>query len=55
MHRLIIVNMFYDFSPGMKEGVYHVRVIVDGVPIPDENMCQPEGPYSDKCLFEVYT
>lgn len=39
--------------PGMKEGVYYVRVIVDGVTIPDEKMCQPEGPYSDKCLFEV--
>uniref|UniRef100_K1QFR0 Fibrocystin-L n=1 Tax=Magallana gigas TaxID=29159 RepID=K1QFR0_MAGGI len=39
--------------PGMKEGVYYVRVIVDGVPIPDENMCQPEGLYSVKCRFEV--
>ena len=41
------------FRPGMVEGVYDVKVTVDGVLIPIENMCQPRNPASDKCQFEV--
>ena len=41
------------FRPGMVEGVYDVKVTVDGVLIPIENMCQPRTPASDKCQFEV--
>jgi hypothetical protein len=37
----------------MVEGVYYVKVKVDGVLIPDEDMCKPEGPQSENCKFEV--
>ncbi|XP_062600839.1 fibrocystin-L-like [Saccostrea cucullata] len=39
--------------PGMVEGVYTVKVTVDGVPIPDDKLCKTGGSVDSDCQFEV--
>ena len=37
---------------GMKEEDHYVRVVVDGLPVPDSALCDG-NPYGAKCTFKV--